>query len=224
MWDRMSNSPLLISDVRLYIHVASSRTWHVDFGNSMVGLTFHLTSKRLGGRMAHMQFSIAKQAGIAQARDEDFQKAIAGGYTHFLSLDDDMVFPMTVADRLLAHGKAIITCNYSRKILAKTPVCLDLQGNYLHSESKRGLEKIGYMGMGMTMIDIQEALKIPQPYFALMWDDKLKKMWSEDTYFSLKARDHGLDIWCDHDLSREIGHMGDFEYKFDDLTLQVNAA
>ena len=39
------------------------------------------------------------------------------------------------------------------------------------------------------------------------------KMWIEDTVFSYLLWNHGVEMWCDHDLSREIGHVGEFEYR-----------
>jgi hypothetical protein len=35
---------------------------------------------------------------------------------------------------------------------------------------------------------------------------------SDDIYFCRKAREYGFDIWLDHDLSMEIGHVGTLEY------------
>ena len=204
--------------VRLYIHVASGRDWKSAFGNSMVGLTFHLATQRLGGKLSHMQFSIAAQAGIAQARKEDMDKALAGGFTHFMSLDDDMVFPMDVVDRLIAHEKPIMVANYSRKTAENTPVCLGLDGKYLDSSTKTGIEEIGFLGLGMALLDLREVVKIPSPRFDFVWDEERKEMWDESTFFSMKARDAGVSIWCDHDLSKEIGHVGDFVYQFKDLT------
>jgi hypothetical protein len=34
----------------------------------------------------------------------------------------------------------------------------------------------------------------------------------EDWYFVKKLSEAGADIWIDHDLSRQIGHVGDFVY------------
>ena len=34
----------------------------------------------------------------------------------------------------------------------------------------------------------------------------------EDVYFCTMARVHGFEVWVDHDLSKEVTHIGQFEY------------
>jgi hypothetical protein len=38
------------------------------------------------------------------------------------------------------------------------------------------------------------------------------KLLGEDIYFCIKAKDAGIDTYVDHDLSMEIGHIGNYTY------------
>jgi len=56
---------------------------------------------------------------------------------------------------------------------------------------------------------------LSEPWYETPWRTDKRGYIGEDVFFCNKARDAGFKIWIDHDVSKEIGHVGTFEYKHD---------
>jgi len=50
---------------------------------------------------------------------------------------------------------------------------------------------------------------LPQPWFM---EDPIKEI-GEDVHFCNLAREHGFQVFIDHDLSKDVMHIGEFEYR-----------
>jgi hypothetical protein len=48
--------------------------------------------------------------------------------------------------------------------------------------------------------------KLPKPWFTTRIEGE--KILGEDYYFCEQAAKAGFEIWCDGNLSREVGHIG----------------
>lgn len=200
------------ANVRLFVSVVSARQWPVRFGESLANLAFNLGYTRLGGRLAGLRMTIARQAHPSMTRNDHLVQAQAEDFTHFLSLDDDQTFPGDVVERMLGAEKPIVTCNYRKKVMEVEYVCSNLDGQMLDSTHATGLEHIKMMGMGMALIDLAALKDLPAPYFGAIWNADTGKYVIEDEFFCRQLWSRGIEIWCDHDLSREIGHVGEIEY------------
>jgi hypothetical protein len=207
-----------LTDVNLYVSVISARQWPARFGESLASFTFNLGRNGLGGRLKGLRVKIARQAHPSMTRGEHLAEALDEGFTHFLSLDDDQTFPANVVERMLDAEKPVVTCNYRKKIMEVEYVCSGLDGQMLDSTHRAGLERIKAMGMGMVLIELSAIRHVPRPYFGAFWNRDEDKMWIEDTVFSYLLWTHNVELWCDHDLSREIGHVGEYEYRLPDYS------
>jgi hypothetical protein len=203
-------------DVRLMVSVPSSRDWKPQFSMSFVGLANHLQRHGAGGRLKGINFQSTQQASILpNAREGFFRHALEGGFTHWLSLDDDMQFPADAFDRLLARNLPVVAANYCRKIPGQAMAVsagLDLQ--IMTSQGRSGVEEIGRMALGLALVDMRVVKHVPAPRFEIRWDDSVQMCCSDDVYFSDKLRAHGVKIYVDHDLSQHVYHIGDFPFQF----------
>lgn len=201
-------------EVKLYISVPSCREWKPAFGSSFAALTFHLVKNGVRGcNLTRFMPEIAAQAScLSRARQKALNNAINGGFTHWLSLDDDMQFPADVVERLISHDKDVVTCNYRRKDEVISGVCTGLDGIRLNSIGKHDLEQIGWMGGGLFLADLEKIKHVPKPHFEVSWCEKAQDYYDQDTYFSAKLRANGCEIWCDHGLSQEVIHIGDHSF------------
>lgn len=162
-----------------------------DFAFSLAGLT-HLI-----GRNSHPFTIIAPRSfNIVDARNEIVRQALANGSTHILFLDSDMKFPADTFYRLLSHAKPI--CG-AYGVKRKFPI--ERCGEPLDRWADAGVFEMESMGMAVCLINTEIFKRMPLPVFE--WSDV-----SEDVGFCRKARAVGLKIWCDADLSNEIGHVG----------------
>lgn len=210
-------------EIRLFISVPSCREWKPSFGSSFTAMNCNLVSKGIGNhKLTRIYPEIAAQAScLSRARQLALNKAIAGNFTHWLSLDDDMLFPNDVVDRLLAHDKPVVTANYRRKNADNVlGVCMGLDGQIINSTGKTGIENIGWMGGGLFLADIQKIKSVPAPHFEVVWCEERQDYYDQDMYFSMKVRHHGHEIWCDHDLSQEVVHVGDYNFSWPEEILK----
>lgn len=128
--------------------------------------------------------------------------------THLLFIDSDMTFPVDTIKRLVAHDKDIIGANYHQRV-DPSKWTAKVEGLSFSSDDKNGIEEVDTMGMGVCLIKTDVFRKLPQPYFNMAWNGKFYD--GEDESFCNKAKLAGLGVWIDHDLSKEVKHVGEFE-------------
>lgn len=125
--------------------------------------------------------------------------------THVLWVDSDMAFPRDALHRLLAHDREIVGCNYPRRQGAHFSSASDLGGQPFKA-SATGLEQAGVIGFGLllTRTSVFDG-EYDMPLFA---HHDEHGYCTEDVTFCRKVRARGHEIWVDHDLSREVRHIG----------------
>lgn len=169
---------------------------------------------------------------IQEARHKLFKEALAWDADYILWADCDHIFPDDTIPRLLSHQLDIVGCNYARRVpynQPTMPVAAKLgRDDYPEGEKlcyttpekaeANELERVDHMGLGLTLMrmSILERLILQaeadgaasfMPLFH--WEDKGDGGGSigEDVYFFAKCRKAGIDVWCDHGLSWEVGHI-----------------
>jgi hypothetical protein len=79
-------------------------------------------------------------------------------------------------------------------------------------EESTGLEKVYRMGFGLMWIQTEIFKSIKSPRFDFTYLPDQGTWRGEDYTFFEHARDLGHDFYVDHDLSKEVYHMGAFGY------------
>lgn len=160
---------------------------------------------------------------IASNREDLVEKAFEGKPTHLMWLDDDMRFPQDILVRLLKHNKPVVAANYTTR---KTP-CIPItikhisvakgkpSGRLVTTPESTGLEQVEAVGFGVVLIRADVFRKIPKPWFENYWSREMNRWVGEDVDFSRKCTKAGIELLVDHDLSKEIGHVGSFTYTLD---------
>lgn len=129
------------------------------------------------------------------------------GATHILWLDADMTFAPDTALRLLKHEKHVVAANYVTRVPPSRPTARR-DGKCISSIDATGLESVDHVGMGVFLMKTSVVENIPRPRF---WYDSLTE--TEDVYFCRLLKVAGHEIWIDHDLSKDVGHVGQFTYR-----------
>lgn len=131
--------------------------------------------------------------------------------THVLWLDTDMRVPADTALRLAAHDLAVVGCN----CVMKTPdVRFTAQrgGQVIRTGPRStGLEAVDSVGMAVLLMRADVVVGLPRPWFRHGYE--AGQDIGEDILFCRSLRAAGQDIWIDHDLSKEIGHIGQHTYR-----------
>lgn len=133
---------------------------------------------------------------------------------HIMWFDSDMTFPEDVIIRLLEHRKRVVCATYSKRVEPFHPTAfynidpvepVDTEGH--------GLVQIKYAGMGCMLVRASIMDEIPSPHFPLRWHAPSSTWHGEDMGFCDLLAHNDVKVFCDLDLSREIGHLGTREYR-----------
>lgn len=160
---------------------------------------------------------------VHRAREMILQEAFDQGVDYLLWLDADMRFPKDLFFRLFEHQKDVVGCNYSKRtvdadFVGKKAIHWDegysdvLETNW----DSTGIEEVDALGFGAVLMDVKavrQALPAEGPWF---WFEHHKGgigIVGEDVYFCRLLKEGGAEIWVDQDLSKEVKHIGQFEYE-----------
>jgi hypothetical protein len=145
-------------------------------------------------------------------REAVLDAALQLGATHVLWLDTDMAFPPDTAIRLAAHDRPIVACN----CVMRDPRILFTArrggAGILTGPDSTGLEAADSVGMAVMLMRTDVVADLPRPWFRHGRTDAGADV-GEDIEFCRRLRLRGHDIWIDHDLSKEIGHVGQFTFR-----------
>lgn len=134
-------------------------------------------------------------------------------------IDSDMKFPIDAPLRLLKRGVPLVGCNYRRRRFPNPGFTgmMGEPGNFrelVTDDNSPAIEDVDVLPHGCVLVHRSVYEKIPQPHYLQEYVEELNLEIGEDIYFCRKARDAGFNVWCDHELSREISHIGIFHYNY----------
>jgi hypothetical protein len=209
--------PALASNVQVLIP-SGRGFWPIEFCISLLSastfLMQHVPKPPMG-----FNVEVSQSSTLQENRERLIKKALSNGATHLILLDDDHAFPPDTFRWMLDRDQDVLTTNYVRRTVPTYPVArgLDKQLLYTRHEST-GLEEVMYSGLGVACIKASVFDNLPEPWFDFVWEEHPKHpgQWvigmSEDVYFMNKLRAAGYKVMVDHDLSKQIQHIGQFSY------------
>ena len=204
--------------IKLAICIPSNGDWKADFGYCLAQLCVYCASALFfEGDKREVLFIDKRTSNLPRSRQECLEDALMQDCTHALFVDTDQTFPMDTAHRLLRWEKPVVACNIPLKIMPSFPTArarsASPYGTPIHSMGHHvGLEKVWRVGAGVMMVDLSILDKIEKPWFEIRYSDKHAQFVGEDWYFVKKCEDAGIDVFVYHELSRNIGHVGTFQY------------
>jgi hypothetical protein len=198
----------------------SFETVYVDYAASLVNNVLFLNAKKYN---CIISFHAHKHTYVYEARHKIVEYAKELNSTHILWVDTDMNFPNDAFYRLLNHDLDFVGVNYSTKVFpyrftaaVKTDPFDDETSftSISTNDETFGLQKVDGIGFGLCVTSTHLFDKIEQPYFKCEWLEKQKTFRGEDYQF---CADIGkfTDIYIDHDLSKEISHVGSTQYTYE---------
>ena len=204
----------------IYIAIPTVRDWKAEFGVSMIGLTHRLCQLSKDGKIRGFYVNNKITSNLPKGRQQMLDDAIDGEFTHILWIDDDTQFDASCLEIMLSRNKPWVAANICKKVMGGGWIAAYDGGGKVDSTGKSGIEKVGTMGLGFTLIELEPIRAIKKPHFEFRWVEQSQQYLGEDLYFALKARQHGIDIWIDHDASNKIRHVGNYGYGAQDLTAE----
>ncbi|MFT9099739.1 MAG: hypothetical protein ABF461_01505 [Zymomonas mobilis subsp. pomaceae] len=181
----------------------------VEFSISAMGLIQH--AKDLESNVICGRSSV-----LAGAKNIAVKESLEWDADYILFLFGDITFPNDTLHRLLAHKKDIVGVTYPKPIAPYNLLGIT-SDQQIPEEVEKGLLKMHYMPGGCLLVktDVFKKLdpNLPHFYYDVFQNDVL----SDEFVFCDRVRELGYDIWCDGNLSAEIGRIGQRVYHMPDI-------
>lgn len=208
--------------LNILVGIPSQGVWTEEFGMSLCNMMGHLMATPVVGyRNQRMQPMRIRSTILPRSRLKLVQAAFAQECTHLLFIDTDQRFPRDTAHRLLEWRKPVVACNIAVKQIPSAPTARAyspdrIDGEPVYSDPGRtGLEEVWRIGAGIILVDMQVFRKTGARVFDTPWVEALQDYQGEDWSMCEAFRRAGYKIYIDHGLSREVGHIGSFDYTHD---------
>lgn len=196
--------------MKLYVAMPAREQLYTAFAHNMARLVGYEVAR---GTIVEIGTNLGTL--IASQRETLAEQAIKAGADAILWLDTDMLFPKEAAERLLAHDKEVVGANYStRRMPLKTTAFASIEDftSWIPSHDKTGLQACAAMGFGVMLTRTSVFKRLPKPWFTVGYNPAHNVFLGEDIYFCKKASTNGITTFIDHDLSKEVKHIGTFDY------------
>ncbi len=176
--------------------------------------------------------SIIQTAFLAEARNLLVKGLLEQGCKYIFFLDSDMRFPMTLFNDLMAHDKPVVAANCAKR---RRPISATarkenpddpskLDAVWPDREIKQGIEQVHVVGTAVMCIRSDVFFEIEYPWFHTPWNDQEQRFVGEDLYFCAQLKKHGVPLYIDHGVSWEVGHMGSYTYRMEDVLAEREMA
>jgi hypothetical protein len=134
-------------------------------------------------------------------------------------VDSDMKFPIDAPIKLLKRGVHLVGANYRRRRFPNPGFTgmMGSAGNFTElvtDDNSPPMQQVDVLPHGMMLVHRSVYEKIPQPHYLQDYVPEINLEIGEDIYFCNKAKQAGFDVWVDHDLSKEIAHIGIFHFNY----------
>lgn len=166
-----------------------------------------------------IEVNLTTSAGtlICDQRNKLAKATLEDGCDWLLFLDSDMRFPSDTLIRLLNRNAPIVTANYTTRRAPAEPVAFRHFGTcekLYTDEDSEGVEACSANGLGVALIHRSVFEAMEKPWFYIPYIPADDGHWGEDVWFCNQARKAGFDVLIDHDLSKEVKHIGMREYDY----------
>lgn len=188
------------------VAIPTRDVWKSDFG---VSLAIMMCASISQLPFLDVIINNAKGASLAMNRIDLCQAAINSKCDYILFLDDDMRVPMGTIMLMLKRQVDIIGANCARREFPPAPTAKGFDNELVYTrENSTGIEEVKSVGTGIMLINTDVLKNIPAPWFC---EDPVSRI-GEDVWFCNQARTAGYKIFIDHDISKDVVHIGEFDY------------
>lgn len=186
---------------------------HADMACALVLLNTY--TRREG---VYTLLSNPKASTIDLGRTNGVKVALEMDVDYLFFVDSDVMVPPQSIVQLMSHGKDVVGASYCQRRLPYKLVHTDLDGEVGKlAPTDTGIREVARMPTGCLLIDMN-VFRHPDaedPYFRMNYPGG-GRIVSEDNFFCDTARKNGFSVWLDCDLTREVTHLGQYPYRFDD--------
>lgn len=215
----------MTTEIKLTIAVPTAGMVPMGFAYSLAGLLTYVAANGCRTRPEaefNAKIDVQESSVIHTNREQLVRRAMDGGQTHLLFLDDDMTFEPRILDVLFSRRHPVVAVNYLIKTepaSAAEFVAVSLAGNRIPTrQGDTGIVPIAYTGFGVSLFEVDVFRKTPQPWFLPKFDPANNGYTTEDNPCYERIREAGFPVYLDHDASKMVSHIGRKAWNWREVT------
>jgi len=186
----------------------------------MYDLTRMMTATAAQRQDIELRLIVHQGSILLNQRNDLVKRALEFEATHILWLDSDMRFPKDLLVRLLERNEPVVAANYVTRQHPLRPIAVALEAGQRQplytTPADTGLVEVEHTGLGVMLVDADVFRQLAQPWFNFWYNEKAEGFVGEDAYFCFCAREAGLKVYVDQDVSQHVKHVGEIEYDHSD--------
>lgn len=207
--------------VKVAVGIPSMGMWHADFALNLMHLILAFNKYRLEGfdeqelQVVHVRGSI-----LPKQRLEIVRHAQSMNADYLLWLDCDHTFPAHLLHKLISDKKEVVAINCVTKSTPSSPTARLQDDGVVYgvpcfSWPGKKLEQVWRIGTGVMLVDMKVYERTGPKIFDMYFREEVDNYQGEDWTMCEAFEKAGAEIWVDHELSLQVGHIGNLEYKHD---------
>jgi hypothetical protein len=208
--------------LKVLVGIPSGSHWLAQFGVDLTSLVAYFANRQVPGwRSQELRVANVRSSMLPKNRMDIMKAARSLDVDYLLFLDSDHTFPADLLHRLIAHDKPVVALNCVTKTLPAQPTARlkkegDTQGEVLYSDPDiHGLQQVWRVGTGVMLIRKDALDRIPHSAWEMVYKAEGDTYQGEDWTFCAECEMLNIPIFVDHDTSRMVGHIGNFEFTHD---------
>lgn len=207
--------------IKVAIGIPSLGMWHADFALNLMHLVLAFNKYSLAGYASQELRVIHNRGSILPKQRREIVRAAADwGADYLLWLDCDHTFPAHLLQKLLIADKDVVAVNCVTKSTPANPTARlkDEETGFgvpTFSWPGKGLEQVWRVGTGVMLVNMKVYEKTGPDIFHMYYRDEVGNYQGEDWTMCEAIEKAGFEIWVDHGLSLQVGHIGMLEYRHD---------
>jgi hypothetical protein len=201
---------------------------HTAFCTSLVAMVAHTMLQSYGMVLSFLQYGTSI---LPFSRQLLASRALELGATHILWIDSDMEFEPTLMLDLAKHEVPIVAANCLARRSPHYSTARNEAGEQIFTDAdSTGLQQVDKIGFGVMLHETALLRRIEPPWFNFEWIPEKGIYRGEDFAFCEKMKAAGIPIYIDHDVSKQVKHVGTFGFSpiyarsFQDALVPVKSA
>lgn len=209
--------------ITILIGVIDDGVWKSKFGRCLRNLELAIRNHKIGEfKSQHVRTLAVTGSVIPKSRLTCLKAAKALDADYLLFIDTDQTFPRNLVHRLVARKVDVVGANIAVKQIPSQPTARGeppegkLHGPVIYTDPEStGLQKVWRIGTGILMLSKKAYTAVPHSCFEMKYVEAIDDYQGEDWTLCEALRAKGFTIYIDHDVSKEVGHLGEFEFTHD---------
>lgn len=194
--------------------------WHSGFGRSLRNLEFALRNYAVPGyKKQSVRTMVTTGSILSKSRYEMLKEARKLDVHYLLFIDSDQTFPRNTAHMLISRKLDVVGANIAIKKYPSQPTARNRAEPGSNKpvpvytdETSTGVEEVWRIGTGVLMLSRKVIKALPNNCFEMRYVPHLDDYQGEDWSLMQAIEELGFKIYIDHDLSKQVGHLGTFEF------------